>query len=64
MKLPDDLTPEAQRALIECIKIFAQRGRQLREERERAEKANPHDVGTLGLSLECTATKGTCKDKQ
>ena len=32
------LTPEARKALVECLKIAAHRGRQLREEREREQK--------------------------
>ncbi len=37
MKLPDgELSPEAHRAIVECLKIAARRGRELRLERERA----------------------------
>jgi len=39
VKLPDKLTPEQERALAECLRVFARRGRQLREERE--QKAKP-----------------------
>ncbi len=37
MKLQDgELSPEAHRAIVECLKIAARRGRELRLERERA----------------------------
>ena len=32
------LTPEARKAIVECLKIAAHRGRQLREEREREQE--------------------------
>ena len=32
------LTPEARKAIVECLKIAAHRGRQLREEREREQR--------------------------
>ena len=32
------LTPEARKAIVECLIIAARRGRQLREEREREQK--------------------------
>lgn len=35
---PDKLSPEAERALLEAIKIFSRRGRLVREARERAER--------------------------
>ncbi len=33
------LTPEAHKAIVECLKIAARRGRQLREAREREQEA-------------------------
>ncbi len=38
MRLPKQLSPEAHQAIIECLRIAARRGRQLTEERERAER--------------------------
>lgn len=35
---PTKLTPEAHRAMVECLKIAARRGRQLREAREREQE--------------------------
>lgn len=34
-----NLTPEAREAIVECLRIAARRGRQLREARERVQKA-------------------------
>lgn len=34
---PEKLTPEAHAAIVECLRIAARRGRQLREARERAQ---------------------------
>jgi hypothetical protein len=39
MRLPGNTTPEAEAALIACLRVFAARGRQLRQAREQADKA-------------------------
>jgi hypothetical protein len=44
-----NLTPEAHQAIVECLKIAARRGRQLREARERAKEVT--SAGTLGSNI-------------
>jgi hypothetical protein len=39
MRLPDQLTSDQHAALVACLRIFALRGRSIREEREREQKA-------------------------
>ena len=40
------LTPEAHEAIVECLKIAARHGRQLREAREREQKAITTRMGS------------------
>jgi hypothetical protein len=40
MQLPDNVTTEAHAAIVQCLHVFAARGRAIREERERQEKEN------------------------
>jgi hypothetical protein len=46
MRLPNELTPEQHCAIVEAIRIFASRGRQLRLEREARERAMQVHNGT------------------
>jgi hypothetical protein len=47
MQLPDELTPEGHAAIVAAIKIFAARGRALREAREREQAAQPEPKPTV-----------------
>ncbi len=44
MNLPDNLPPEAHEAIIECLRVLADHGKQIREARERA--AREQQAGT------------------
>jgi hypothetical protein len=48
MQLPDNLTPEQSEAIIECLRMFARHGRQLRLQRERAEQEKAKTADALG----------------
>jgi len=51
MQLPDTLTDEQSAAIVQCLRIFAARGRALRlarEQAEREQKENHADAGGAG----------------
>ena len=57
MQLPNDITPEAHAALVECLRVLAARGRRLREERERQQKTeSPSNLAGAGDSVGANGT--------
>jgi hypothetical protein len=57
MRLPNALTDEQSRALVECLRILARHGRALRLQREREQKAK--SAGNLGRDAADLASDST-----
>jgi hypothetical protein len=60
MQLPDELSQDQHRALVECIMIFRRRGVALRLEREARERATQAQNGqnTIPADERAAATQG------
>jgi hypothetical protein len=52
LQIPEQLSPVAERGLVECILIFARRGRAIRAERERQLKKEAIEVSDTSTAIE------------
>lgn len=59
----EDLTPEVERALVECLRIFARRGRELRENRERGSQESTPEGDAASDSAQPSGARGGPRQK-